>query len=72
MSELIESPCVKVCAIDPTTGWCLGCGRSMREIASWSTLPADSRRAVLSQLADRKAAIPDRDKRACAYRLPGS
>jgi len=72
MSELIESPCVKVCAIDPTTGWCLGCGRSMREIASWSTLPPDSRRAVLSQLADRKAAIPDRDKRARAYRLPGS
>lgn len=72
MSELIESPCVKVCAIDPTTGWCLGCGRSMREIAAWSTLPPDQRRAITGELDKRKATITDRDKRSREYRLPGS
>jgi predicted Fe-S protein YdhL (DUF1289 family) len=70
MSALIESPCVKVCAIDPTTGWCLGCGRSMAEIGRWSTLTADQRREVIAQLAERKAVILDREKRARNYRLP--
>jgi predicted Fe-S protein YdhL (DUF1289 family) len=72
MTELIESPCVKVCAIDATTGWCLGCGRSMREIAAWTTLPLDQQRAIVSQLDVRKASILDREKRSRGYRLPGS
>jgi uncharacterized protein len=72
MTELIESPCVKVCAIDATTGWCLGCGRSMREIAAWGTLPADQQRAIVGQLDARKASILDREKRSRGYRLPGS
>jgi uncharacterized protein len=72
MAELIESPCVKVCAIDATTGWCLGCGRSMAEIASWSTLAPERRRAVMGELDGRKAAIMDRERRSRGYRLPGS
>ena len=72
MSDLIESPCVKVCAIDATTGWCLGCGRSMAEIASWSTLAPERRRAVMAELEKRKADIVDRERRARDYRLPGS
>ena len=54
MVEIIESPCVKVCAIDGTTGWCLGCGRSMAEIASWSTLAPERRRAVMAEVDARK------------------
>jgi predicted Fe-S protein YdhL (DUF1289 family) len=72
MSDLIESPCVKVCAIDATTGWCLGCGRSMAEIASWSTLPTEQRRAVMGELAGRKEQIMDRERRSRGHRLPGS
>lgn len=68
----IESPCVKVCAIDATTGWCLGCGRSMREIAGWSSLPQATRAAIMAALDDRKAQIPDRETRASAHRLPGT
>lgn len=30
------SPCVKVCTIDKESGWCLGCGRTVREIAEWA------------------------------------
>jgi predicted Fe-S protein YdhL (DUF1289 family) len=68
----VESPCVKVCAIDATTGWCLGCGRSMREIAGWSSLPPETRSAIMAALDDRKAQIPDRQARARSHRLPGS
>ena len=72
MSQSIESPCVKVCAIDATTGWCLGCGRSMAEIGNWSTLAPERRRAVMAELEARMAGIADRQARARGYRLPGS
>jgi uncharacterized protein len=68
----IETPCVKVCAIDPTTGWCLGCGRSMAEIGAWSSMPPDRRRNIMTELETRKAKIADRDARAKLYRLPGT
>lgn len=44
----------------------------MREIAGWSALPPEQRRAIVEQLAVRKAAILDRERRASGYRLPGS
>ena len=72
MFTAVESPCVKVCAIDATTGWCLGCGRSMAEIGAWTSLPPDRRRAIMTELDARKAKIADRDARAKNYRLPGS
>ena len=31
----IITPCIGVCLIDETTGWCMGCGRNRNEIASW-------------------------------------
>ena len=68
----IESPCIRVCAIDATTGWCLGCGRSMAEIGSWSSLTPERRRAIMNELDARKAKIADREVRARDYRLPGS
>ena len=72
MADLIESPCVKVCAIDATTGWCLGCGRSMAEIASWSTLAPERRQVVMGELDKRKAEIMDRERRSRGHRLPGA
>jgi predicted Fe-S protein YdhL (DUF1289 family) len=43
----------------------------MAEIASWSTLPPERRRVVMSELEGRKAQILDREKRSRLYRLPG-
>ena len=51
----IESPCVRICVIDPATGFCLGCFRTLDEIAGWSTMPADARQAVLAELPARGA-----------------
>lgn len=51
----VESPCVKVCVVDPATGFCLGCFRTIDEIAGWSAMTPEACRAVLAELPDRRA-----------------
>lgn len=46
----IESPCVKVCVIHEESGLCLGCYRSLDEIAGWSQLGAETRRSIMQAL----------------------
>ena len=48
--EQVESPCVKVCLLHPQSGLCIGCYRSADEIAAWSTMTAEARRAVMAEL----------------------
>lgn len=55
--QAIESPCVLVCSIDTDTGWCLGCGRTRDEIARWTAIDGDARRAVMAILPQRMAAL---------------
>ena len=50
-----ESPCTKVCTIHPDTRLCLGCRRSLDEIAAWSGMTPEARRAVLAALPGRSA-----------------
>lgn len=52
----IDSPCVKVCVIHPATGLCLGCARTLDEIAGWSRMAPEARRAVMAALPARQAA----------------
>jgi predicted Fe-S protein YdhL (DUF1289 family) len=44
------SPCVKVCAMDAARGYCLGCTRTLSEIARWWSMRDDEKRAVLAAL----------------------
>ena len=44
------SPCDSTCRIDPQSGWCLGCKRTLREIADWPMLTAGEKWAVLAGL----------------------
>jgi predicted Fe-S protein YdhL (DUF1289 family) len=48
-----ESPCIAVCMMDPGTGLCFGCGRTLPEIASWHRLSGAERRAVMAGLPQR-------------------
>lgn len=52
----IESPCVKVCVVHPETRLCTGCARSIDEIAAWTRLSPEVRRAILADLPHREAA----------------
>ncbi len=57
MEALIPSPCVGVCQIDATTGWCIGCGRNDKELFGWGELPAARQRAVWVELPERMARL---------------
>ncbi|WP_280152897.1 DUF1289 domain-containing protein [Piscinibacter sp. XHJ-5] len=50
----VPSPCNSVCRMNARTGWCEGCFRTIDEIASWSRMDDDEKRAVWLQLAQRR------------------
>lgn len=47
------SPCDGTCRIDPPSGRCLGCKRTLKEIADWPMLGAGEKRALLEGLKGR-------------------
>ena len=51
----VASPCVSVCRMDESTGWCEGCWRTIDEIATWSRLDDAAKRGILTRLEDRRA-----------------
>ncbi|PCJ95817.1 MAG: DUF1289 domain-containing protein [Hyphomicrobiales bacterium] len=46
----MQTPCQNICQIDEATRLCLGCGRSLREIGSWTQLSNDERSDIMAQL----------------------
>jgi len=53
---LIASPCNKVCVVDPEQRQCIGCWRTLEEIAGWPSMTEEEQRAVLTRLEERRAA----------------
>ncbi|HEY3694683.1 DUF1289 domain-containing protein [Phenylobacterium sp.] len=53
----IRTPCVKVCVMDDESGLCLGCHRTLAEIAGWGRLSDARRAAVMAQLPARRRRI---------------
>jgi predicted Fe-S protein YdhL (DUF1289 family) len=58
----IESPCNKVCAIDPISALCVGCGRTLAEIAGWIRFGADERARIMAELPRRLATQSDAER----------
>ena len=50
-----DTPCIAVCMIDPKTNLCLGCGRTLPEIARWHRMESAGRLSVMAELAARMA-----------------
>ena len=50
----VSSPCIKVCVVDGESGLCLGCLRTLAEIASWGGLGEAERAAVTAELPARR------------------
>jgi predicted Fe-S protein YdhL (DUF1289 family) len=58
MSEQeIASPCVGVCSMDDTTGFCQGCFRTLEEIRQWWDMDNAAKAAVIKTAAAREAAV---------------
>lgn len=56
----VSSPCIQVCVIDPITRFCMGCGRTGEEIASWPFKTEDDRLALMATLPERLKAFEGR------------
>jgi uncharacterized protein len=53
----METPCIKFCTLDPDRGQCVGCGRTLEEIAGWFSMSDAERRAVMEDLPARLSAL---------------
>lgn len=49
----VPSPCIDICDLDRTGEYCIGCGRSLDEIAGWQAMGDRERQAVVDRLAAR-------------------
>lgn len=56
MSKMVpaSTPCMKICVLDPNTGLCEGCGRTIDEIARWSVMSEAERQRIMADLENRK------------------
>ena len=54
MSDEVASPCQNICQINPQTGYCVGCLRTIDEIADWLEMSDDEKRKLLNQLDQRR------------------
>ena len=50
-----ETPCIAVCMMDPKTKLCLGCGRTLPEIARWHRMERTERLSLMELLPERMA-----------------
>ncbi len=56
----IESPCIKICVIEPKSRLCTGCLRSIDEIGAWSMMSPEARAMVMEELPSRAGQITKR------------
>ncbi|MBV9540317.1 MAG: DUF1289 domain-containing protein [Alphaproteobacteria bacterium] len=49
----ISSPCIRICFVDGQADICVGCGRTLPEIASWGRKSEAERLAIMATLPQR-------------------
>ncbi|MBB4304098.1 hypothetical protein GGD81_003153 [Rhodobium orientis] len=59
----VPSPCMNICRIDAASGFCEGCGRTIEEIARWSSYSDKEKRTVLEALENREIPTSAADTR---------
>ena len=56
----IDSPCIKICVVHPEERLCVGCLRTIEEIAKWSRLTPAERAAIMADLPTRAPKLAKR------------
>ncbi|HNV87826.1 MAG TPA: DUF1289 domain-containing protein [Methylotenera sp.] len=51
----IQSPCIGVCSMNETTGFCHGCYRTIEEIQQWWDLDHQQKQEVVLKVSEREA-----------------
>lgn len=57
----IETPCMKVCIVDDNSGLCLGCARTLSEIANWTAYTDAERSRIMAELPRRAERMRQRN-----------
>jgi uncharacterized protein len=58
MTTAIVSPCKKLCCVEPQSGYCLGCQRTLAEIAQWQRFSETQREQIMADLPSRREKLP--------------
>lgn len=53
----IKTPCIKVCVVDGESGLCLGCFRTLQEVAAWARFSEAERDRLMAELPQRRSRI---------------
>ena len=53
----MKTPCIQVCRMDPVRGVCIGCCRTLDEIARWGAMTDAERDQVMGRLDARRKAL---------------
>ncbi len=56
LPQPVPSPCISVCRMNPLTGLCEGCYRTLDEIARWGNADDQDRRAIWARIEQRRKA----------------
>lgn len=55
-ADQVPSPCMHICSINPANGYCLGCWRTLDEIAHWGDSSDADKRRLWQELLQRSQA----------------
>lgn len=56
---MVKSPCINACRMDPVTGLCQGCLRTLDEIARWGRTDDEDRHRILEWVEKRRSESQD-------------
>ena len=56
-NSFVPSPCINICLMDASTGWCTGCMRTIDEIATWGNISNAARGVIVADLPRREEAF---------------
>lgn len=59
--DIVQSPCVGVCAVSEATGLCEGCYRTLDEIRDWWNMESTEQRQVIEKLQQRQLELANFD-----------
>ncbi len=60
---MVQSPCINICRMDPESGLCIGCLRTIDEITRWATIDDSARLVILDNVERRRTETPAVNRR---------
>ena len=57
VQEEVQSPCIGVCSIDETSGYCQGCYRTIEEIKGWWNMSRPQQEKLVVELEERQQQV---------------